>query len=125
MTPDGATPDDLLGVGARYSLGGMRGVARAEVLTQLGLARQAAETYDAMKADHLQRTALAEPGFAVWVRSLLAKARLWKQLGEREQAIAAYEEFIVRWKSADGASAKLVDEARRELAQLRDAPRKQ
>jgi tetratricopeptide (TPR) repeat protein len=110
---------------ACYSLGGMRGVARAEVLTQLGLTRQAAETYDAMKADHLMRTALAEPGFAVWVRSLLAKARLWKQLGERDKAMAAYQEFILRWKNADGAAAKLVGEAKQELGQLTDAPKKQ
>jgi hypothetical protein len=118
-------PDSSLKAGARYSLGGMRGVARAEVLARLGLTSQAVATYDAMKPDHLIRSSLAEPGFAVWVRSLLAKARLLKQLGDRDKAIAAYEEFIQRWKDADGAALKQVNEAKQELAQVRDSPKKQ
>ena len=107
---------------ARFGFGGMRSVARAEVLERLGLVRQAAETYEATELDRINRTGLVEPGLAVWVRTWLSRARLWAQLGERDRAIAAYEEFIRLWSEADGASKRLVDEAKHELATLRDAP---
>jgi hypothetical protein len=114
-------PDSLQG--ARFNVGGMRMMARAEVLAGLGLTRQAAETYEAVTSDLINRQAMAEPGFAVWVRSVLARARLWRQVGERDRAIAAYEEFLTRWKDADGVAARQVSEARQELAALRDAGR--
>jgi hypothetical protein len=93
------------------------------LLGELGLARQAAETYEAIEPARINRAGLAEPGFTVWVRSWLARARLWRQAGERERAIAAYEEFLRRWKDADGPAARLAGEARQELGQLRDAGR--
>ena len=113
------TPDSLRK--ARFGFGGMRSVARAEVLERLGMVRQAAETYEATKMDRINRNGLVEPGLAVWVRSLAAQARLWAKLGEREKAIAAYEEFLRRWKDADGPAARLVSQAREELSRLRDA----
>jgi hypothetical protein len=57
------------------------------------------------------------------VRSALTRARLWRQLGERDKAIAAYEDFLARWRTADGVAARQASEARTELAALRDAPR--
>jgi tetratricopeptide (TPR) repeat protein/predicted Ser/Thr protein kinase len=114
-------PDSLRNPAVRFGLGGLRTIARAEVLAGVGLTRQAAETYEAMSVDRMQRAALAEPGYAVWVRTWLARARLWKQLNERDKAIAAYEEFIRRWTDADGIAAQQVAEARRELAEMRDA----
>jgi TolB-like protein len=113
------TPPAQLG-DARFSVGGLRTMARAEVLEGLGLARQAAETYDAIMPARINRSGLAEPGFTVWVRSWLARARLWRQVGERERAIAAYEEFLRRWQNADGPAARLVSQARQELGQMRD-----
>jgi tetratricopeptide (TPR) repeat protein len=107
---------------ANFSLGGLRTIARAEVLERLGITRQAAETYAAVTPERVNRNGLIEPGMAVWVRSLVAQARLWAKLGEREKAIAAYEEFLRRWKDADGAAARQVAQARSELARLRDAP---
>jgi hypothetical protein len=114
-------PDSL--AKSQFSLGGMRTMARAEVLDALGLTRQAAESYEAMSPERMTRFGLAEPGYTVWVRSFLGRARMWKDVGERDKAIKAYEEFIVRWKNADGVAAKQVSEARQELAQLRDARR--
>jgi tetratricopeptide (TPR) repeat protein len=107
---------------ATFSLGGMRTVTRAEVLERLGITRRAAETYAAVTPLRINRNGLVEPGLAIWVRSLVAQARLWAKLGEREKAIAAYEEFLRRWKDADGSAAKQVTQARAELARLRDAP---
>lgn len=112
---------DSLAKAAQFSLGGMRSMARAEVLDAVGLTRQAAETYEAMNPARFARGGLAEPGYTIWVRSYLARARMWKEVGERDKAIAAYEEFIRRWKNADGVAAKQVSEAKQELAQLRDA----
>jgi tetratricopeptide (TPR) repeat protein len=107
---------------ATFSFGGMRTIARAEVLERLGITRQAAETYAAITPTRINRNGLIEPGLTIWIRSLVAQARLWAKLGEREKAIAAYEEFLRRWKSADGSAAKQVAQARAELARLRDAP---
>jgi serine/threonine-protein kinase len=104
----------------RFSLAGMRTIARAEVLERLGLDRLAAETYEAMSADRLTRGGLVDPGLAVWVRSFVAQGRLWAKLGERDKAIAAYEEFVRRWKDADGAAARQVEQVRGELARLKD-----
>ncbi|HKS05583.1 MAG TPA: serine/threonine-protein kinase [Gemmatimonadaceae bacterium] len=113
-------PDSLRN--AQFSIGGMRAMARAEVLAKLGLTRQAAETYEAVKlGTRVLRAGLAEPGYTIWARAILARARLWKQLDEREKAVAAYEEFIRRWKDADGIAAQQVADARRELAEMRDA----
>jgi serine/threonine-protein kinase len=113
-------PDSLRD--ANFSLGGMRTITRAEVLERLGLTRQAAETYAAVSPNRINRNGLVEPGMVIWVRSLVAQARLWAKLGERAKAIAAYEEFLRRWKDADGSAAKQVERARAELATLRDAP---
>jgi tetratricopeptide (TPR) repeat protein len=115
-----ATPDSLRR--SFFSFGGMRTIARAEVLERLGMMRQAAETYAAVDPLRINRNNLTEPGTAVWVRSLVAQARLWAKLGEREKAIAAYEQFLNRWKDADGVAARQVSQARQELARLRDAP---
>ena len=115
------TPPDSL-KDANFSFGGMRTITRAEVLERLGITRRAAETYAAVSPFRVNRNGLVEPGLAVWVRSLHAQARLWTKLGEREKAIAAYEEFLRRWKDADGAAARQVAQARAELSKLRDAP---
>jgi serine/threonine-protein kinase len=115
------TPDSLRNPAVRFGSGGMRTIARAELLARLGMTRQAVETYEAIEAHRINRAGLADPGFAVLVRTLLTRARLWRQLGERDKAIAAYEEFLEQWKHADGVAAKQVSEARQELGALRDA----
>jgi len=117
------TPDSLRNPVVRFGSGGLRAMARAELLTRLGLTRQAAETYEAIEAHRFASVGIGEPGFTVLVRSALTRARLWRQLGERDKAIAAYEAFLARWRGADGVAARQVTEARGELAALRDAPR--
>jgi eukaryotic-like serine/threonine-protein kinase len=107
---------------SNFSLGGMRTVTRAEVLERVGLLRQAAEMYEVVSPLRINRNGLVEPGLGVWVRSLHAQARLWAKLGERQKAIVAYEEFLRRWKDADGSAARQVAQARAELSRLRDAP---
>jgi hypothetical protein len=116
------TADSLRKPSVRFAAGGMRTIARADILAGLGLSRQAAEVLDALEPARINRASLAEPGFTVWVRSFLTRARLWRQVGERDRAEAAYEEFIRRWQNADGVAAEQVSEARKELAQLRDSP---
>jgi serine/threonine-protein kinase len=115
------TPPDSL-KDANFSFGGMRTLARAEVLERLGMTRRAAETYAVVDPARVTRNGLVEPGMAIWVRSLVAQARLWAKLGERDKAIAAYEEFLRRWRDADGSAAKQVSTARSELARLKDSP---
>jgi len=115
-------PDSLRNPAVRFSVGGMRSVARAEVLAAVGMTRQAVETLEASEPARFNRTGIAEPGYAIWVRSWLARARLWTQLGETARAVAAYEEFIRRWADADGPAAAEVRQARMELGRLRDAP---
>jgi tetratricopeptide (TPR) repeat protein len=116
-------PDSLRNPNLRFGAGGMRTIARIELLARLGMTRQAAESYEALDAHRINRAGLAEPGYAVLVRTLLTRARLWRQLGERDKAIASYEEFIRRWKDADSVAAQQVNQARQELAALKDAPR--
>ncbi|MCL4866739.1 MAG: hypothetical protein KJZ47_12665, partial [Gemmatimonadales bacterium] len=107
----------------RFGVGGMRSVARAEVLAALGMTRQAVETLEATDLRRVNLAGLAEPGFVVWVRGLLAQARLWTQLGETQRAIAAYDQVLRWWEGADGIAAAEVRQARQELGRLRDAPR--
>jgi TolB-like protein len=107
---------------ARFSYGGMRTMARAEVLARLGLLRQAAETYAALDPRRFIGQAFGEPGYVLWVRTLLDQARLWAEVGERAQAEQAYERFLAQWHAADGVSARMVQQARQELGRLRDAP---
>ncbi len=116
-------PDSLRLPEVRFGVGGMRSVARAEVLAALGMTRQAVETLEATDLRRVNLAGLAEPGFVVWVRGLLAQARLWTQLGETQRAIAAYDQFLRWWEGADGIAAAEVRQARQELGRLRDAPR--
>jgi tetratricopeptide (TPR) repeat protein/predicted Ser/Thr protein kinase len=115
-------PDSLRNSQVRFGYGGMRSLARAEVLAAIGQPKRAAETLDATAVERINQQSLVEPGYAAWVRSWLIRARLWAESGERDRAIAAYEEFLRRWKDADGPAARLVRQARGELGALRDAP---
>lgn len=115
-------PDSLRNPAIRFGVGGMRSVARAEVLAAVGMTRQAVETLEATDLARINQSGIAEPGYAIWVRSGLARARLWAGLGETARAITAYEEFLRRWAHAEGPPAAEVRQARAELGRLRDAP---
>ncbi len=116
------SPDSLRNATIRFGVGGMRSVARAEVLAAVGMPEQAAETLEATGVDRLNQSGIAEPGYAVWVRSWLARARLWAQVGDRARAVTAYQTFLRLWASADGVAAEEVRQARLELGRLTDAP---
>ncbi len=117
------TPDSLRAPSVRLGAGGLRSVARAEALARLGLHARAAETYEVIEPHRVSSASMGEAGFTVMVRTALERARLWARAGERDKAARAYEEFIARWRDADGAAAAQVTAARAELAALRDAPR--
>lgn len=114
------SPDSLRNRTIRFGAGGMRSVARAEVLAAIGQPARAAETLEATDVDRIDQTGLAEPGYAIWVRSWLARARLWAQAGEEARARAAYERFLQFWANADGPAAAEVRQAQQELGRLRD-----
>ena len=104
------------------SLGGLRKLARAEVQAELGLLEDAAYQYETLDPERFNAGPAPEPGWALTARSLPARAELYEQLGRREQAIAAYEEFLRLWGRADAALQPQVSAARAALARIKDAP---
>ncbi len=116
----GFSPADSVRV-ARLGMAGMRTALRAEVLAALGDTRGAIAQYEAIHPVRFS-TALVDPGFAVYVRTFAARARLHEQLGERDKAIAAWEEFARRWQDGDALSDAPRREARAALQRLKDQP---
>jgi len=114
------TPADSV-ARSRLGLAGMRTVLRAEVIAALGDAREAAGQYEALHPSRFNAS-LVDPGYTVYVRSFAARARLYEQLGEREKAIAAWEEFLRRWEKGDADTEPARREARTALQRLRDQP---
>jgi len=123
LAQDFVPADSLRNPAVRFGVGGMRSVARAEVLAAVGMTREAVETLEATDLARVNQPGLAEPGLVIWTRAWMARARLWTQLGDTPRAIAAYEQFLRYWDGADGAAAAEVRQARLELGRLRDAPR--
>jgi serine/threonine-protein kinase len=102
--------------------GGIRVLARAQLLAEVGETRRAAETYEALDLRRLTQQTFLMPGLAVWARSFAARARLWEQVGERDRAIAAYDRFADLWQDADPALQPQVRAAREAAARLRESP---
>ncbi len=112
---------DTVGLrGATLSMGGVRALTRAELLTRLGDTRRAIAIYEIMRPENLQMS-MGEPGIALYVRSRLALGRLLEQEGERERALAAYESFERYWRHADPVLQDELREARASMQRLRDA----
>ena len=105
---------------ARLGLAGLRTVTRAEVLEALGDTRGAIALYEAMHPSRFV-TSFVDPGFAVYVRTFAARARLYESIGERDKAIAAWEELLRRWAKGDAITEPARAEARAALQRLRDA----
>ena len=105
---------------SRLGQAGMRTVVRAEVIEDLGDVAEAAAQYEALHPSRFN-TGFADPGFAVYVRSYAARARLYEQLGERDKAIAAWEEFARRWEGGDGITEPARDEATAALRRLKES----
>jgi hypothetical protein len=105
---------------SRLGQAGMRTVVRAEVIEDLGDIAEAAAQYEALHPSRFN-TGFADPGFTVYVRSYAARARLYEQLGERDKAIAAWEEFARRWEGGDAITKPARDEATTALRRLRES----
>ena len=103
---------------------GLRFYARAQAAAAVGDLRTAVGIYEAVDPKRFSSVGLAEPGYAMYSRSFLERARLYEKLGEPARAITAYEEFIRRWNSADAPLQPLVTEARQAVARLKDNPTK-
>jgi tetratricopeptide (TPR) repeat protein len=114
-------PDSLLKT-ADFSFGGMRALARAEVLTALGDTRRALTMYEALAPTRFVSASPVEPGWALYTRSFLARGRLYEELGEKAKAQQAYTRFIELWKDADPLLQSQSRAARDGLARLGDAP---
>jgi tetratricopeptide (TPR) repeat protein len=112
------SPDSL----RRAALGmtGMRTIARATVLAELGDLRRAAQLYETIDTKRFGLTGIPETTWPMYVRSYLARGRLFEQLGEREHAMASYERFLAFWKDADAPLQPQLREAREALARLHD-----
>jgi tetratricopeptide (TPR) repeat protein len=113
------SPDSL----RRAALGmtGLRTVARATVMAELGDVRRAVALYETIDPKRFAQTSVPETSWPMYVRSHAARARLYEAIGERERAIAAYERFLTLWKDADAPLQPQLREAREALARLRDA----
>jgi DNA-binding SARP family transcriptional activator len=66
---------------------------------------------------------LSEPGFAFYTRSFITRAELYEKAGDKQKAIAAYEDFLRRTELGDAAIEPQRRSARANLSRLRDAGR--
>jgi serine/threonine-protein kinase len=115
------SPDSLRN--SNFGLAGLRTIARAEVLAQLGDLRNAIGNYEALDPLRFNFSTVNEPGFAVYVRSFAARGRLYEQLGNPAKAKAAYQRFLAYWTIDDPVTARERAEVRAALARLADSPR--
>ncbi len=108
---------------ARASLGmtGLRTIARATVIAELGDARRAVQLYETIDPRRFGQSGSPETTWPMYVRSYLARGHILEQLGERPRAIAAYEKFLSLWKDAEAPLQPQLREAREALARLHDA----
>jgi hypothetical protein len=114
-------PDSL--ANARLSFGGLRVLARAEVLAAVGNTEWAIAYLEAISPSRFVSIGLGEPGFPLLTRSYLTRGELHEQRGEREKAIAAYEEFLRRTELGDEAIEPQRRIARSAIQRLRDSAR--
>ena len=108
-----------LGSGA-VSYGGVRVLARAELLTRLGQPARAVALYEGLRPENFQIN-MVEPGLSLFVRSRLTLGKLLEQLGERDRALRAYSTFESFWRNADPALQGELREARAAIQRLQDA----
>jgi tetratricopeptide (TPR) repeat protein len=94
---------------------------RAEVLAALGQRRRAIATLETIEPASFEVLDV-DPRWAMYPRSLLERALLYEQEGEREQALRAYDRFLTLMKDADAAFQPQLQLARTRVNALRDAP---
>ena len=96
-------------------------VARAQVLEELGDPRGALAVYEHIQPQNISHMGRVDVAFPLYARTLLARGRVYEELGEREKAAAAYRDFLETWRDADPALDPQKQEARAGLARLGDA----
>jgi tetratricopeptide (TPR) repeat protein len=114
--------DSLKNPNVPIGMAGLRLFARAQLAANVGDLKRAAGTYEAIDPRRFLSIGIVEPGFATYARSFLERGKVYEALGERQKAIAAYDEFVRRWARADAPLQPQVAEARAAAARLRDAP---
>lgn len=107
---------------ARVGSSGMRVVTRAEVLDRLGDTRKAVDYLTLIEPTRFGPEQSVDHTLAVYARQFATRGGLHEKLGERDQAIAAYERFTQLWANADEALQGDVRAARAAVARLRDRP---
>ncbi|MGV3711245.1 MAG: hypothetical protein ACO1Q7_20665, partial [Gemmatimonas sp.] len=107
---------------AAIGMVGLRYFARAQAAAGVGDYRRAIDLYEAVDPKRFSSIGIAEPGYAMYSRSFFERGKLYEKLGEPAKAIAAYEEFIARWKDADPRLQPQVAEAKSSVARLKDNP---
>ncbi len=113
------SPDSLRR--AALGMSGMRSMARATVLAELGDLRRATEVYESIDPSRFAQNALPESAWPMYVRSYLARGHLFEQLGDRAGAMRSYERFLSLWQDAEAPLHPQLRVAREALARLRDA----
>jgi tetratricopeptide (TPR) repeat protein len=105
------------------SLNGARVLVRASVLAELGDLRAAVAMYEAVVPSQFYGDGAPELLWPVYLRSYVARARLYEQLGEPDKAIAAYETFLRYWTTGEAPVQSQLRDAREAIARLKDASR--
>jgi len=97
--------------------GVLRSFAWGRLLSHLGEPRLALEAYARMDSAEAR---IQHPGWLL--RSLLERAALLGELGDRGRAIELYQRWLAAWEDADAALQPEVDRVRRRMAALRGDP---
>jgi tetratricopeptide (TPR) repeat protein len=105
---------------ARIGSSGMRVAARAELLDRLGDTRKAVDYLTLIEPSRFGPEQSIDHTLALYVRQFATRGQLYEKLGDRDQAIAAYERFAQLWANADDALQGEVRAARAAIARLRD-----
>ena len=99
-----------------------RWVARAQALEELGDLPGAIAMYEVIEPRHISQWGRVDVALPLYARTLLARGRVYEELGEREKAANAYRDFLETWRDADPELEPQKEEARAGLARLGDAP---
>ncbi|MHB1225100.1 MAG: tetratricopeptide repeat protein, partial [Gemmatimonadaceae bacterium] len=84
----------------------LRRFARAEIYAAMGDPRHALRVYDTLDPRQFASSlGTPDPRWPLFARSFLVRGQLFEQLGEHDNAAAAYEHFLVLWRNADPAFA--------------------